>query len=122
MDRPALRLTGVVLGSPDPSALAAFYERLLGWPRHTDEPEWVTLHDPRGGAGLSFQLEDPYVAPTWPEGDPPMQVHLDVLVDDLEAAGAFARSVGARLAEHQPQDDVLVHLDPDGHPFCLYVD
>ena len=24
------------------------------------------------------------------------------------------------LAEFQPQDDVRVFYDPDGHPFCLY--
>jgi hypothetical protein len=24
------------------------------------------------------------------------------------------------VADHQPQDDVRVMLDPAGHPFCLY--
>jgi hypothetical protein len=27
----------------------------------------------------------------------------------------------AVLAAYQPQDDVLVYLDPAGHPFCLWV-
>jgi hypothetical protein len=82
------------------------------------------LISPDGGAGLSFQLEDPYVAPVWPAGpdDQAMQVHLDVEVDDLEAAVAWAQRCGARLADHQPQVDVRVCLDPDGHPFCLYVE
>jgi len=26
------------------------------------------------------------------------------------------------LADFQPQDDVRVHVDPDGHPFCLYLE
>ena len=51
-----------------------------------------------------------------------MQLHLDVRVDDLVAATAFAQSLGAQVAESQPQDDVRVLLDPAGHPFCLYVD
>jgi len=32
-----------------------------------------------------------------------------------------AKSLGARVAEHQPQPErVLVMLDPVGHPFCLF--
>ena len=42
-------------------------------------------------------------------------------VDDLDVAGAYATSVGARLAAYQPQDDVRVYLDPVGHPFCLFL-
>ena len=49
-------------------------------------------------------------------------MHLDIEVDDLEAAGAQAVAAGAFLAEHQPQEDVRVYLDPAGHPFCLWVD
>jgi hypothetical protein len=37
-------------------------------------------------------------------------------------AGDLEWSCGATLADYQPQDDVRVHLDPDGHPFCLYLD
>jgi hypothetical protein len=84
-----------------------------------EELDWVKLAAPEGGAGLSFQSESNYVRPTWPAGpgDQQMMIHLDIEVDDLEAAVA----VGARLAEYQPQDDVRVHLDPAGHPFCLWV-
>lgn len=123
-DRAALRLRGVVLGTPDPVALGAFYARLLGWPYRSEHPEWVVLRSPDGGAGLSFQREDPYVPPVWPAGpdDQAMQVHLDVEVDDLTDALDRAQRCGARLADHQPQADVRVCLDPDGHPFCLYVE
>jgi hypothetical protein len=34
---------------------------------------------------------------------------------------AHAVELGARQADFQPQDDVRVMLDPDGHPFCLYL-
>jgi hypothetical protein len=50
-----------------------------------------------------------------------MMVHLDIMVDDLEAAGADAVAAGATLAEFQPQDDVRVYLDPAGHPLCLFL-
>ncbi|MET8911147.1 VOC family protein [Micromonospora sp. NPDC004551] len=122
-ERPRLTMTATVLDAPDARELAAFYERLLGWSRGEDEPDWVTLVAPGGGAGLSFQTEPAYVRPVWPAGpgDPPMMAHLDIKVDDLDAASAYAVSVGASVAEFQPQDDVRVHLDPAGHPFCLYL-
>jgi predicted enzyme related to lactoylglutathione lyase len=117
-----MTLTAAVLGAPDPRALAVFYQQLLGWPLGADEPGWVTLR-PAGGAGLSFQAEESHVAPAWPAGpdDQQMQVHLDIEVDDLDAAGAHAIAAGAALAAFQPQEDVRVFLDPAGHPFCLWV-
>jgi catechol 2,3-dioxygenase-like lactoylglutathione lyase family enzyme len=63
-----LRLHATVLGAPDPLALADFYGRLLGWEVRTKEPDWVTLVNPRGGPGLSFQLENGYRRPVWPRG------------------------------------------------------
>jgi catechol 2,3-dioxygenase-like lactoylglutathione lyase family enzyme len=120
---PRMTLSGIVLDAPDPRVLAAFYARLLGWTLRTNEPDWVTLKPPDGGPGLSFQTEAAYVRPTWPAGpgDQQMMVHLDIWVDDLDAAGAHAVGAGAVLAEYQPQDDVRVYLDPDGHPFCLFL-
>lgn len=116
-----MTLTATVLDTPDPRGLARFYATMLGWPIGTDDPEWVTLRP--GGPGLSFQLEADHVPPVWPAGpgDPRMQAHLDVAVDDLDAAVEFARSLGGTLAEFQPQADVRVMLDPAGHPFCLYL-
>ena len=121
--RPELTLTATVLDAPDAGQLAAFYRRLLGWPVRTDEPGWVTLAAPGGGAGLSFQTEAAYVRPTWPAvpGDQQMMTHLDIEADDLDAAGAHAIACGAALADYQPQEKVRVYLDPAGHPFCLWV-
>ena len=116
---------GVVLDAPDASALAHFYERLLGWTLYKDTPGWATLAPSESqGYNLSFQTEPNYVRPVWPSepGKPIMMLHLDFEVDDLDAAVAYAVEVGAQLAEFQPQQDVRVLLDPAGHPFCLYVD
>jgi hypothetical protein len=59
----------------------------------------------------------------WPEvdGKQTKMQHLDIQVDDLDVAAAHATSVGARLADFQPQEHVRVLFDPAGHPFCLFV-
>ena len=86
--------------------------------RWKDEPDWVRLIDPDGGPGLSFQIEHAHVRPTWPShlSDQQMMLHLDIAVEDLDAAEDLDVEAGAVLAEYQPQDG----LDPAGHPFCLF--
>jgi catechol 2,3-dioxygenase-like lactoylglutathione lyase family enzyme len=127
MDAPRMSLSGIVLDSPDARELAAFYQRLLGWPVQQDEPGWVKLASPEGGPGLSFQTERAYRRPSWPAdsdaapGEQQMMIHLDIKVDDLVAAGQHAVAAGAVLADYQPQQDVRVYLDPAGHPFCLFL-
>ena len=124
-DRPDARLVGFVLDAPNPRDLAAFYRELLGWTAYDEDDTWVRLgpaDDSR--PGLSIQLEPNYRAPTWPgvTDAPQMQAHLDILVDDLDAASVFAESLGARQAEWQPQQGVRVMIDPVGHIFDLFVE
>lgn len=118
-----LRFTTTTLSTRDARALASFYEGLLGWERGSDEPGWVTIGDPAGGHRLGFHHDEHYRAPTWPSrpGEPSMTAHLEIAVDDLEGAVAHARECGATPAAVQPQDDVRVMLDPEGHPFCLFL-
>lgn len=124
MDVARIRLGTVVLDCADADALVDFYHRLLGWEVALREPDWALLRNPDGGTGLAFQTERWYEPPVWPEADgrPHKMVHLDFQVDDLEEAVRHALSAGARLADHQPQDDVRVLYDPAGHPFCLFLD
>lgn len=121
--RPRFSLASVVLDCPDALALADFYRQLLGWEVKYSEPDWVVLKGPAGGSGLSFQAEAGYEPPVWPEEAKAQQkmLHLDIRVDDLDEAGAYAVSLGATEAQHQPQDDVRVLFDPAGHPFCLFL-
>ena len=63
-----------------------------------------------------------------------MGIHLDVAIDGLppmsemeERQAKFFEAVdkavalGARVADHQPQEGrVVVMLDPAGHPFCMF--
>ena len=114
----------VVLSTPRPVELAAFYRELLGWTVVAEEPDWVRLRDPaRERPGLSFQLEPGVVPPTWPaeDGGVQMQSHLDILVDDLETEVARAVSLGATVEQQQPQAGVRVMRDPHGHLFCLFL-
>lgn len=61
-----------------------------------------------------------YRPPTWPDGDLPKHIHLDLAVRDLDEAEAEAIRLGAVKAGHQPQPDQWrVLQDPAGHPFCL---
>ncbi|MGW2386000.1 VOC family protein [Streptomyces sp. NPDC001658] len=121
--RPRYTLSATVLDTPDPHELAAFYRSLLGWSVRESEADWVMIAPPDGGPGLSFQTEAHFVRPKWPTepGAQQMMLHLDIEVDDLDTAVAHARTLGARLADVQPQDNVRVMMDPAGHPFCLHV-
>ena len=118
-----LELTTVNVGAPDTTALARFYERLLGWTLAVDEADWAVIRNPAGGVSLAFQTEQNHVPPAWPAnpGDQQMQLHLEIRVDDLDGAVAHAIECGATVADFQPQQDVRVCLDPAGHPFCLWV-
>ena len=113
---------GVVLDTPDPGALGEFYAELLGWEITKDEDGECSVAPSEGVAYLSFQASPDYVRPQWPnvEGQQQMMLHLDFEVSDLAAATTHAVELGAVTADFQPQNDVRVMLDPDGHPFCLY--
>ncbi len=120
--RPRLRLTA--LDCPDPLALADFYSQLTGLDVEPlgdfspDDVDWIELLN--GDAPtLAFQKIDNYVAPIWPIGLVPQQLHLDFLVDDLDAAEQHALAIGAMKHEVQPGTSFRVYLDPVGHPFCF---
>jgi predicted enzyme related to lactoylglutathione lyase len=120
----SIDLSLTALDCPDPIALAHFYASLLELdvePLGDFPPEDVTwLEVQRDGVTvLGFQKVDNYVAPTWPEGPVPQQLHLDFHSDDLDKDEAHALEVGARKTEFQPGDTFRVFLDPVGHPFCL---
>lgn len=125
MTRPTMRISGATLAAPDPGELAEFYSGMLGWPSEI-EKNWAQVRSPDAGADglstLNFEIEPNYTRPVWPTlaGRQQIMTHLDIGVDDVAAAVAWAEQHGAVLAEHQPQGDVRVMLDPAGHPFCLF--
>lgn len=119
-----IRLSTVNINAPDASALGAFYARLLGWEVVHDDGDWVVIGLGDDYLRISFETDAHFQRPVWPSepGKPPIQMHLDVRVSDLDGAVAHALECGAELTAYQPQDDVRVCLDPAGHAFCLWLD
>lgn len=114
------RLNSVVIDCPDPSALAGFYAEVLGLPVTRTDDDWVVIGD-EGGPRLAFQLAPDLRTPDWPDSERPQQFHLDVHVDDIEAAEQQLLALGGRRLPGEG-GDFRVYADPVGHPFCLVWD
>lgn len=104
----------VVIDCADPGTLAAFWSQVLGGePVERDAAWWYIL--PPGWTQLSFQRV--------PEGKVVKnRVHLDVRVDDIEAATAQAEALGARRVGAVHRDTAgsfQVLLDPEGNEWCV---
>jgi predicted enzyme related to lactoylglutathione lyase len=111
------RSPSIVIDCPDATALAAFYGALLDWKVEVCAG-WMEVHA-EDGRCIAFQQVEGYTRPRWPDQEAPQQMHLDVVVDDLDAAQAAVIELGATKHEHQPGTEFRVFLDPAGHPFCL---
>ena len=115
------RYPSFVIDCPDAAAMAAFYAVLLDWKPDVSDG-WANIRPADGSNCISFQQVENYTPPQWPAQQVPQQVHLDVIVDDLDAGEAAVLELGATKPEHQPGTTFRVFLDPAGHPFCLCVD
>lgn len=110
------RFPSFVIDCPDPGTLATFYGAMLDW-KVDISSNWAEVRAENGC--ISFQQVESYTPPTWPTQQAPQQMHLDVIVDDLDAAESAVIDLGATKHEHQPGTSFRVFLDPAGHPFCL---
>ena len=100
------RLMHTALEATDVRGLAEFYRRLLGLRyRPGDEPpadgvqddaDWLVLVDRHGVRRLAFQQVEQLTPTTWPEPDVPMQLHLDLRVDDVAALERHRARAGGR--------------------------
>lgn len=127
-----MQLGAVTIAAARPRMLAHFYSSLLGWPYVREEepgpgapPDagYALVCPPDGVVepALNFEYDPHYRPPAWPsvDGQQTTTQHLDVGVDDLDSAVAWAIECGATLADVQPSAHLRVLIDPDGHPFCL---
>lgn len=114
------RFPSLVIDCPDAAALAKFYGTMLDW-KITVSPNWAEIRADYGDC-ICFQQVEDYTPPRWPGQQVPQQTHLDVTVEDLDAAEAAVLDLGATKHEHQPGTTFRVFLDPAGHPFCLCVE
>jgi len=113
------RFPTIVLDCPDPSTLATFYGTMLDWKIEMSD-DWADIRSDAGQC-ISFQQVSNFRAPDWPAQALPQQMHLDVVVDDLDTAEKEVVALGATKHDHQPGTTFRVFLDPAGHPFCLCV-
>lgn len=105
----------IVYDAPDPEALAEFYVAVLGLPITYRSPDFVVVSRNATTSGYAFQRAADHVPPRWPDPTAPQQVHLDVMVEDQDEAGAAVVALGAQLLDAGDH----VYADPAGHPFCL---
>lgn len=116
---PAIRLLSVDFDCPDPAELARFYGDALGLPVVYSSDDFILLGR-EGSAGLGFIRVADYRRPTWPDPSQGKQAHIELGVDDLDAAHARMLALGAMEPPVQPHPDQRrVLLDPAGHPFCI---
>ena len=105
----------VIVDCPNPPALAEFYSELLGMPVTYRSDDFVVVARDDTSSGFAFQLAPDHRPPQWPDPAHPQQMHLDVMVDDLETAASKVLALGARRLPGAGH----VYADPAGHPFCL---
>ena len=115
------RLEKTVLDCPDPRALAAFYAEVLGMRVNEDGDDWVVIGLTPGARDLAFQRAPGWEPPRWPDPGSPQHAHLDIRVDDVDAAERAVLALGARrlVVDSVREDGFRVFADPAGHPFCL---
>lgn len=116
---PIATLGAVALDCPDPVALARFYAAVIGGTVEDGGDGWVDLTG-APGTPLAFQAAPGFVPPRWPRPDGSQQFHLDLTVEDLDAAEREVLALGARpLDAEDRKRSFRVYADPAGHPFCL---
>ena len=77
--------------------------------------DFVVVARDDAASGFAFQLAPDHQPPRWPDPEHPQQMHLDVMVDDVDAAEPMVLALGARRLAGGDH----VYADPAGHPFCL---
>jgi catechol 2,3-dioxygenase-like lactoylglutathione lyase family enzyme len=111
---PIGRLHHTIVDCPDPLALATFYSRLLGRPITYRDDDFVVVSTSDRASGLAFQRSPDQKPATWPDPAVPQQIHLDVMVEDVQGSAGAVLALGATKLAGEG-----VFADPAGHPFCL---
>ncbi|RPF19563.1 VOC family protein [Myceligenerans xiligouense] len=112
---PGTTVMGLTFDVPDAHAAVEFWSALIGEPVVHDQ-DGIAM---TGGARpLLFQQVENYTPPAWPDPARPQQGHLDVFVDDLDAAERATLALGATRLPGGGET-FRVFADPAGHPFCL---
>jgi hypothetical protein len=81
-----------------------------------EDGAWLTGDGPM--ANVTFSQVTDYNPPRWPDPAAPQQLHLDVLVEDVDTAEQRALAFGAKRLPGEGEN-WRVYADPAAHPFCL---
>lgn len=115
---PIARIAAVNLECANPADLARFWAAMLDGEVAVQTASFCAVK--AGTIYLGAVHTDDYQPPTWPSAERSQQLHLDLAVDDLDAAEAQAIQLGATKESQQPTPErSRVLRDPAGHPFCL---
>lgn len=109
----------VTIDCNDPSTVARFWSAVFSTPiidPGPDRPNWLRLQPfGRNGPFLNFQpVHEPRLGK--------VRLHLDVLVEDIDAAVDHVVALGGTdtgSREILPRGHIAVMRDPEGNEFCL---
>jgi catechol 2,3-dioxygenase-like lactoylglutathione lyase family enzyme len=116
----SLRIQCLCIDTPDPAALAGFWQAALGWRRTYERDDEVVLEPAKGSREdgvvpdlLFLRVPEAKVAKN--------RLHLDLRPADQEAEVARLAALGARRVNvgQGPDADWVVMADPDGNEFCV---
>lgn len=117
----------IVIDAADIDAESKFWAGLLSGTVHRDDAWHSISVDDEWVMGVQHAAD--HVPPDWPSGPQQQQMHLELHVDDLDAAHALATELGGRRLHlpRRPSDNpdgeevFAVYASPAGHPFCFEV-
>ena len=110
------RLSGITVDCIDPQVLADFWGALLGREQSVPLPGWRRL----GVLGEAAPVLNFQPVPEPKRGK--TRIHLDVVVDDIEAAVETVTRLGGWPTDERhdyAEGSVVVATDPEGNEFCL---
>lgn len=116
MKRPTVAWAEVTIDCRDTKRVAGFWAELLDLPARAHDDGWFQFGPAvQGGPVINIQpVAEPKVGKA--------RIHLDVWVDDLDAAIALVEELGgAHTGEvhTHPEGIDVVMTDPEGTEFCL---
>jgi hypothetical protein len=116
----SVRIQCLCIDTPDPSALAAFWEQALGWRRTFNEPDEVCIEPPEGSRedGVVPDLLFLRVPETKAAKN---RLHIDLRPEDQTAEVERLEQLGAKRADVGQRGDAtwIVMADPQGNEFCV---
>ena len=105
-------ITTIMINTAEPEKLAEFWKALLGARESYKTDGFLWLRPAEGQPAIGFQKVSDADAM-------PQRVHIDILVDDKQAATKRVQELGGTLVQTSGINNIVA--DPAGNQFCVYV-